>query len=210
VTSILRSLAGASNSSTSTSTPDSDSSNDYPEIGANTCGEPAKDDRFIYMVALNGDQSSNTSSRYSTIGRSEASNARTPSGGLAWNLNPDFNAVRVQAIMKIIQCMASDCFPLAVLAQQGAEATNLIAAEKSVGVPRRESSFSGNDQARRARSEAASSASPNCRLSEHDVRRSITQSRVGREYGREQDDLYNIIEDWRRLRRRTPSHHDGL
>jgi hypothetical protein len=89
--------------------------------------------------------------------------------------------------------MAPDGSPLAVLAQQGREATNLIAAEKSVGVPRRESSFGGNDQARCARSEAASSASPNRRLSEHDVRRSITQSRAGREYGREQDDLYNII-----------------
>jgi hypothetical protein len=31
-----------------------------------------------------------------------ASDARTPSGGLAQNLNLDFNAVRVQAIMKTI------------------------------------------------------------------------------------------------------------
>jgi hypothetical protein len=47
------------------------------------------------MVALNGDRSNNTSSRYPTIGRSEVSNARTPSGGLVQNLNLDFNAVRV-------------------------------------------------------------------------------------------------------------------
>jgi hypothetical protein len=85
VTSILRPLAGASSSSTSASTPDSDSLDDYPEIGASVCGEPMKDGRFIYMVALNGDRSSNTSSKYPTIGRSEASDAQTPSGGLARN-----------------------------------------------------------------------------------------------------------------------------
>jgi hypothetical protein len=34
------------------------------------------------MVVLSGDQSHNSSSRYPTIGRSEASDARTPSGGL--------------------------------------------------------------------------------------------------------------------------------
>jgi hypothetical protein len=43
VTSILRALVGASSSSTSTSTPNSDSSDDYPEIGANACREPVKD-----------------------------------------------------------------------------------------------------------------------------------------------------------------------
>jgi hypothetical protein len=102
VTSILRPLVGASGSSTSASTPDSDSLDDYPEIGANACGELVKDGRFIYMVALNGDRSSNTSSRYSTIGRSEASDARTPIGGFARNMNPDFNVVRVQTIMETI------------------------------------------------------------------------------------------------------------
>jgi hypothetical protein len=129
VTSILRSLTGASNSSTSASTPDSDSSDDYPEIGIGACGKPAKDDCFIYKVALNDDRSSNTSNRYPTIRRSEASDARTPSGGLARNLNPDFNVV---------------------LAQQGVEAANLIIAEKSTGVPRREPSVGGNDRARHA------------------------------------------------------------
>jgi hypothetical protein len=82
------------------STSDSDSSDDYPEIGASDCGEPTKDGHFIYMVASNDDRSSNTSSRYPTIGRSEVSDARTPSGGLARNLNPDFNVVWVQAIME--------------------------------------------------------------------------------------------------------------
>jgi hypothetical protein len=82
VTSILRPLAGALSLSTSAWTPDSNLSDDYPKIGASACGEPVKDSRFIYMVALNGDRSSNTSSRYLTIGRSDASNVRTPSGGL--------------------------------------------------------------------------------------------------------------------------------
>jgi hypothetical protein len=75
VMSTLRPLVGASGSSTSASTPDSDSADDYPEIGASACGEPTKNGRFIYMVAPNGDRSSNTSSRYPTIGRSEASDA---------------------------------------------------------------------------------------------------------------------------------------
>jgi hypothetical protein len=100
VASILRPLAEASSSSTLVSTSDSDSSDDYQEIGASACGEPAKDGDFIYMVASNDDRSSNTFSRYPTIGRSEVSDVRTPSGGLARNLNPDFNVVWVQAIME--------------------------------------------------------------------------------------------------------------
>jgi hypothetical protein len=53
---------------------------------------------------------------------------------LARNLNSDFNAVWVQTIMETIQRMAPDGSPLAILAQQVAEVTNLIIAEKSVGV----------------------------------------------------------------------------
>jgi hypothetical protein len=131
VTSTLRPLVGASGSSTSASTPDSDLADDYPEIRASACGEPAQDGCFIYLVAPNGDQTSNTSSRYPTIGRIEAFDARTSSGGMARNLNPDFNVVWVQAIMETIQCMAADGSPLAVLARQGAEAANLIVVEKS-------------------------------------------------------------------------------
>jgi hypothetical protein len=126
VTSTLRPLVGASGSSTSASTPDLDSADDYPEIGASACREPTKDGRFTYMVASNGDRSSNTSSKYPTIRRSEVSDARTPSGGLAQNLNPDFNVVRVQAIMETIQRMVPDGSPLVVLAQQRAKAANLI------------------------------------------------------------------------------------
>jgi hypothetical protein len=37
--------------------------------------------------------------------------------------------------METIQCMTLDGSPLAVLAQQGAEAANIIVVEKSVGIP---------------------------------------------------------------------------
>jgi hypothetical protein len=104
------------------------------------------------------------------------SDAQTPSAGLVQNLNLDFNAVRVQAIMETIQRMAPDGFPLAPLAQQGAEATNLVLAEKSASEPRREPSAGHNDRARRARSEVASSASPNRHLAENDVHWRITQN----------------------------------
>jgi hypothetical protein len=87
------------------------------------------------MMAPNGDWLNNTSSRYLTIGRSEASDAQTPSGGLVQNLNPDFNIVRVQAIMETIQCLAPNGCPLAVLAQQGAESMNLVVVEKSNDFP---------------------------------------------------------------------------
>jgi hypothetical protein len=205
VTSILWPLAGASSSSSLALTPDSDLSDDYPEIGASTYGEPTKGGHLIYMVALNGDRLNNTSSKYPTIGRSEASDAQTPCSSLVRNLNLNFNAVRVLAIMEIIQRMAPDGSPLAVLDQQGAEAANLIIAEKSASVPWREPSVSDNDRARRARSEAASSTSPNRRLSKHDARWRITQYCTTWKYGREQDDLCNVIEDQRRLRLRRPS-----
>jgi hypothetical protein len=82
---------------------------------------------------------------------------------------------------------------------------NLVITKKSVGIPRKEPSVCDNDRARCAQSEAASSASPNCCLSEHDARRRITQNRATQEYGHEWDDLRNVIEDRRRLRLRTPS-----
>jgi hypothetical protein len=66
---------------------------------------------------------------------------------LAQNLNLDFNVVRVQAIMETIQRIAPDGSPLTVLAQQGADAANLIITEKSVDVPRREPSVGGNEWA---------------------------------------------------------------
>jgi hypothetical protein len=102
------------------------------------------------MVAPDGDQARNSSSGYLTIERSKATDAQTPSVGLVWNINPEFNAVRVQAIMKTIQRMAPDGSPFALLAQQGAEAANLMIAEKSAGVPRGEPSVGHNDRASRA------------------------------------------------------------
>jgi hypothetical protein len=116
VPSILWPLVRASSSSSSTSTPDQDSSDDYPEIETSACGELVEGSRLILMVALNGDRSHNSSSRYPTIRRSEASDARTPSTGLVQNLNSDFNTVRVQAIMETIQRMAPDGSPLVALA----------------------------------------------------------------------------------------------
>jgi hypothetical protein len=95
--------------------------------------------------------------------------------------------------------------PLALLASQGAEAMNLVVAEKSASVPRGEPSAGCNDRAGRARSEAASSASPKRHLSEHDARRCITQNHNVWEHGRNRNDLCNAIEDRRCIRDRTSS-----
>jgi hypothetical protein len=118
---------------------------------------------------------------------------------LARNLNPDFNAIWVQAIMETIQRMAPDGSPLALLAQQGAETVNLVVAEKSAGIPQGEPSVGHNDRARRVRSEAASSASPRRYLFEHDARRRITQNHNAREYDCNRNDLRNVIEDRRHI-----------
>jgi hypothetical protein len=106
--------------------------------------------------------------------------------------------------------MAPDGSPLAIVAQQGAEAANLVIMEKSVGVLWRELSVGDNDRAKHARSEVVSLASPNRRLSDHDAWRRITQNCTVQEYGRERDNLCNVIKDQRHLRLRTPSHRDGL
>jgi hypothetical protein len=100
------------------------------------------------MMAPNRDWSCNSSSGYPTIGRSETSDAQTPSAGLVQNLNPDFNVVRIQAIMEVISRMTPDGSLLALLAQQGAEAVNLIVVEKSGSGPQREPSAGHNDRAR--------------------------------------------------------------
>jgi hypothetical protein len=117
VTTILRPCAGASSSSSSALSSDQGSSEDYPEIGVSTCGSSADISCLICMVAPNEDQPRHSSNGYPTIGRSEASDARTPSTGLIRNLNLNFNVVRVQAIMETIQRMAPDGSPLALLAQ---------------------------------------------------------------------------------------------
>jgi hypothetical protein len=197
--STLRPFIGVSSSSSSASSPGRDSSSDYPKIGASACGNSAEDGRLILMVAPDGDRAHNSSSGYPTIGRSDATDAQTPSAGLVQNLNPDFNAVWVQAIMETIQRVTPDDSLLAHLAQQGAEAANLIVAEKSTGVPRGEPSIGRNDQAGHVRSEAVCSASPRRYLSEHDAHRCITQNHNAWEYGRNRNDLCNVIEDQRRI-----------
>jgi hypothetical protein len=75
------------------------------------------------MVAPARGPSQNNSSRYPTIERSEASDTQMPNDGMIWNLNPDFNVIRLQTIMESIQRMAPEGSPLVSLAQQGAEVT---------------------------------------------------------------------------------------
>jgi hypothetical protein len=97
--------------------------------------------------------------------------------------------------METIQCMEPNGSPLALLAQQGAEAMNLIVAEKSASGLRRGPSAGSNDRASHTRSEAASSASPNQHLAENNARWRIMQNHSAREYGYNWDDLRNVIED---------------
>jgi hypothetical protein len=160
------------------------------------------------MVAPTGAPSHNSSSRYPTIGRSEASDARTPSDRLVRNLNQDFNIVRLQTIRESIQHMAPQGSPLLALAQQGAEPANhIIAAERSAGNHWREPSVGDRSDGRtkRARSEAASSISGNRCLADNDVCRWITQNRWQQEYSRDHANLRNVIDDQRRLRVRSPT-----
>jgi hypothetical protein len=82
VMSTLRPSTGASSSSSSTVFPDQDLSDDYPEIGISVCGDSAGEGRLIFIVVPNGDPSHNRSSRYPTIGTSEASDARTSNDGM--------------------------------------------------------------------------------------------------------------------------------
>jgi hypothetical protein len=79
VTTILRPCAGASSSSPSALSSDQGSSENYPEIGVNTCESSTSTSRLICMMAPNEDQPRHSSSGYPTIRRSEASDARTPS-----------------------------------------------------------------------------------------------------------------------------------
>jgi hypothetical protein len=173
VTSILQPSAGASSSSSSTVSPDQDSANDYPEIRGSTCEDSIEEGHLIIMVASVGRPSHNSSSRYPTIGRSEASDACTPNDGMIQNLNPDFNVTRLQTIMESIQRMAPEGSPLVDLAQQGAEAANFIIVQRSIGNPRGEPSVDNRsiDRVKRARSEAAASTSGNHRLADNDAHR---------------------------------------
>jgi hypothetical protein len=75
---IFQPLAGTSSSSTSAASPDQDSTDDYPKIGGSICWNSTDEGRLIIMVAPVGAHSHNSSSRYPTIERSEASDAQTP------------------------------------------------------------------------------------------------------------------------------------
>jgi hypothetical protein len=79
VTTILRPCVGAASSSPSALSSDQGSSEDYLEIGVNTCESSVSTSRLICMVAPKEDQPRHSSNGYPTIGRSEASNDRTPS-----------------------------------------------------------------------------------------------------------------------------------
>jgi hypothetical protein len=136
----LQPLTRASSSSSSAASPNQDSSDDYPEIGISAYGDSAGEDRLIFMAVLNGDPSHNSFSRYPTIGRSEASDARTPNDRMIRNLNLDFNAIQLRTIMESIQRMAPKGSPLIALAQQGVEVVNVIVAQRSADNPRGESS----------------------------------------------------------------------
>jgi hypothetical protein len=130
--------------------------------------------------------SQNSSNKYTTIRGSKTCDDRTPSNRVIRNLNLDFNILRLQTIMESIQWMVLQDSPLVALAQQGAEAVgHIIAVECSTGNHWGEPSVGNRtaNQAKRARSEAASSASGNRCLADNDARRWITQNHRQQEYG---------------------------
>jgi hypothetical protein len=100
--SIRQPSAGASSSSSSTGSPDQDSADDYPKVEGSTCWNSTEECRLIIMVAPARAPSHNSSRRYPTIERLEASDAQTPNDGMIQNLNPDFNVVWLQTIMESI------------------------------------------------------------------------------------------------------------
>jgi hypothetical protein len=82
VTSILQPSPEASSSSSSVASPDQDSADDYPKIRGSTCGDSKEEGHLIVMMAPAGGPSHNSSSRYPTIRRSEASDAQMPNNGM--------------------------------------------------------------------------------------------------------------------------------
>jgi hypothetical protein len=96
--------------------PDQDLDDDYSEIEVSTYMDSTEEGRLIFMVALAREPSHNSSNIYPTIGRSEASDARTPNNAMIQNLNPDFNVVQLQTITEPIQRMAPEGSTLGALA----------------------------------------------------------------------------------------------
>jgi hypothetical protein len=121
------------------------------------------------------------------------------------NLNPDFNAIRLQTIMKFIQLMAPEDSPLIGITRQGVDAVNFVVAQRSADNPRGEPSVDNqsNDRVKRVRSEATSLASGNRHLADNDACRWITQNCHLRECVRDREDLCNIIDDQRCVRARS-------
>jgi hypothetical protein len=96
------------------------------------------------------------------------------------NLNPDFNVVRLQTIMELIQHLAPQNSLLVALAQQGAKAVGqIITAKPSVRNHRGKPSVGNRfkDRVKCARSEEAYSASGNRHLAKANAHRRITQNR---------------------------------
>jgi hypothetical protein len=151
VMSTLQLLVRALSSSSLPASSDPDLSDDYPKIEISAYGDSAGEGCLIFMVALNGDPSHNISSRYPTIGRLKASDARTPNDGMIRNLNLDLNTIRLQTIIESIQRMTPECSPLVALAQQGADVANAVVAQLSIGNPRGEPSVSNRSDDRKKR-----------------------------------------------------------
>jgi hypothetical protein len=80
--SIIQPSVGASSYSLSAASPDQDSVDDYPEIKGSPCWNSTEVGRLIIMVAPHGAPLHNSSSRYPTIRRLEASDARMPNDGM--------------------------------------------------------------------------------------------------------------------------------
>jgi hypothetical protein len=204
---IFQPSAGTSSYSSVVS-PGQDFTDDYPKIRGSTYWNSTDEGRLIIMVAPIEAPSQNNSSRYSTIGRSEASDAQTPGDRLVRNLNLDFNTIRLQNIMESIQRMVSEGSPLIALAQQGVVTANhVIAAERLADNHRGEPYISNRSdgRAKQAQSEAPTTASGNRHLGDNDARWRITQNYWQREYDHDRDDLCNIIDDRRHLRARSPT-----
>jgi hypothetical protein len=173
---IFQSSARTSSSSSSGVTPYRDSIEHYPGIEGSDYRNLAIEAHCISMVGSARADSRNSSSKYPTIRGYEVFDAQTPSNKVVWNLNPDFNIVRIRTIMESIQWMVLQDSPLVALAQQGAKvAGHIIAAKRLVANHRGEPSVGDRsvDRAKCTRSKATSSAlaSGNRRLPDNDARR---------------------------------------
>jgi hypothetical protein len=119
-------VVGTLSSSSSGAFANLDSFEDYPEIGGSVCWNPDVEAHRISMVGPIRAPSQNSSNRYPTIRGSEPSDAQRPNNRVIRNLNPDFNAIRLQTIIESIQCMVPQDSPLVALARHGAEVVGQI------------------------------------------------------------------------------------